>query len=142
MPQKQILIAVTFLLLILCGCFSHDGELSSRNYYGADKCKFVLDQLYFGLKKPNGEVSEEEWNKFVDNVITQRFPNGFNVIDSYGQWRDNNGQIIKENTKLVQIAHENQLESNNNIKEIIKEYTEKFDQEAVLRITSCPHVNF
>jgi hypothetical protein len=101
-----------------------------------------LDQLYFGLKKPNGEVSEEEWNKFVDNVITQRFPNGFNVIDSYGQWRDNNGQIIKENTKLVQIAHENQLESNNNIKEIIKEYTEKFDQEAVLRITSCPHVNF
>ena len=142
MIRKQVLTAFAFPLLILFGCHAHDHGLSSTNYYAGDKCQFTLDQLYFGLKKPNGEVSEEEWNKFVDNVITQRFPDGFNVIDSYGQWRDNNGQIIKENTKLVQIAHENKLESNNRIKEIITEYKEQFDQEAVLRVTSCPQVQF
>src|SRR5690554_5547874 len=106
MVQKQVFL-ISVLLLILGGCYPTDSELSSRNLYHASECEFVLDQLHFGLDMPDGEVSEEEWNQFVEGVIARQFPNGFTVIDARGQWQGRDGEIIKEDTKLVQIVHEN-----------------------------------
>jgi hypothetical protein len=141
MLQKQLLLVLIFLTTLF-GCHTNNSGLSSSNYFGVDKCEFVLDQLYFGLKTPNGEVSKKEWELFVNNVIAQKFPNGFTVIDSYGQWLNKNGEIIKENTKVVQIIHENNPENSKMIDEVIAKYKTKFFQESVLRVTSCPWVKF
>ncbi|HEX3034411.1 MAG TPA: DUF3574 domain-containing protein [Thermodesulfobacteriota bacterium] len=140
MLQKQVFL-ILILLLILCSCYSTGGELGSRNFDAAE-CEFVLDQLHFGLYTSDGEVSEEKWDQFVNDVIAKQFPNGFTVIDARGQWQGRNGKIIKENTKLVQIVHETESESDNKIKEIIGGYKVKFLQESVLRFTSCQEVKF
>ena len=141
MLNKQILPVLGFVL-ILCGCYPDGRELPSRNLYSATECEFVLHQLHFGMNTPDGEVSEEEWNRFVNGIITQQFPDGFTVIDARGQWRSKNGEIIKENTKLVQIVHENKPETNSKIEKIVREYKIKFSQEAVLRIVNCQKVQF
>jgi Protein of unknown function (DUF3574). len=142
MFQKHLSLAIVVFLLASCGCYYGDGGIHSRNYYNTTKCDFVLDQLYSGLRMPGGEISEEEWNRFVNDVITQRFPNGFTVIDGYGQWRNKNGEIIKEKTKVVQVLYRNGSKTDNSIDEIIEEYKTKFTQESVLRVTSCPEVIF
>ena len=141
MLNKQILLILTFVLF-LCGCYSDSRELPSSTLYSSTECEFVLDQLNFGLNTPDGKVSEEEWNKFVNNIITLQFPDGFTVIDAHGQWRGKNGEIIKENTKLVQIVHENKPEINNKIEKIVREYKTEFSQESVLRIVNCQEVRF
>jgi hypothetical protein len=139
---QKLALLVFILSLILCGCHPSRGGLNSCGYQDPNKCEFILDQLYFGLETPNGEVSKEEWKLFVKDVIMKRFPDGFTVIDGYGQWRDKNGKIIEEKTKVVEIAHENNFEKNSNVKEIIEEYKTKFFQESVLRVTSCSRVRF
>ncbi len=128
-------------LLATSSCYTGDIESRSERDY-ADKCEFVFDQLYFGMNTPDGNVSEEEWKEFVDAVVSTKFPEGFTVIDGYGQWLSNNNEVIKENTRVLQIAHENRPEENRKVEEIIQAYKSEFEQEAVLRITTCSRVEF
>ena len=41
--------------------------------------------LYFGLGRPKGTVSELEWQLFVRDEVTPRFPSGLTVWDAEGQ---------------------------------------------------------
>ncbi|MGH7806581.1 MAG: DUF3574 domain-containing protein [Thermodesulfobacteriota bacterium] len=134
---------LALLLAFLAGasCYTKDIELKSDRDH-ANRCEFVLDQLYLGTKTPKGIVSEEEWKPFLETVVSPKFPGGFTVIDGYGQWRGNNNEVMKENTRVLQIAHDNRQEENRKVEEIIEEYKSKFDQESVLRITTCSWVEF
>jgi hypothetical protein len=94
------------------------------------------------MNTPDGKVSEGEWNRFVNGVIVQKFPDGFTVLDAGGHWKSRTGTIIEEDTKMVQIIHKNGSESDKKIEEIIEEYKTRFSQEAVLRVRSCQEVKF
>ncbi|WP_009630848.1 DUF3574 domain-containing protein [Synechocystis sp. PCC 7509] len=97
----------------------------------------VQDELYFGRNKPAGEVSEQDFQLFLQNEVTPRFPDGLTVIDAKGQFLSSSG-IIKEKTKLLILIHANSQEDRQEIEEIIEEYKDRFDQESVLRVTSRP----
>ena len=43
--------------------------------------------LFFGLSRPDGEVTEEEWDAFQKNHLVPAFAEGFTVIDGDGYWR-------------------------------------------------------
>ena len=95
----------------------------------------VLDRLCFGRVIPQGgEVSEADWARFVADTITPRFPTGFTVFQAQGQWRGADGQITREPTSIVEIAHASDAASDRAIVEIALEYKRRFTQEAVLRI--------
>ena len=47
----------------------------------------VQARLFFGLHRPAGTVSEPEWETFLADVVTARFPDGLTVFRSHGQWR-------------------------------------------------------
>ena len=86
------------------------------------------DTLYFGTNKPNGVISDAEWGRFVEQVITPRFP-GFTEWDAQGHWKSE-----RELTHVVEIIHPDRSANNAKIHEIIEEYKRRFQQEAVLLV--------
>src|SRR5215218_2105394 len=64
--------------------------------------KYYRTELYFGRSRPDGSmVSDEEWNKFLNDIVTPRFPDGFTVLDGLGQYKDRAGKVIKEPSKVL-----------------------------------------
>src|SRR6186713_1316477 len=52
--------------------------------------------LYFGLSKQKGSVSELEWQMFLRDEVTRRFPEGLTVWQAEGQWLTPAGGIDRE----------------------------------------------
>ena len=51
-------------------------------------------ELYFGMGRSDGsEISQDQWEAFVRDEITPRFPGGLTVVSARGQWRDAGGLI-------------------------------------------------
>ncbi|HEX6125895.1 MAG TPA: DUF3574 domain-containing protein [Pyrinomonadaceae bacterium] len=99
--------------------------------------KFVRTELYFGLTKPDkSTLTDVEWSLFVDEVITPRFPDGFTIVDGRGQWRNREGVISKEYSKVFIVVYSRKERGpvGKKIDEIRDEYKKRFDQESVLRV--------
>src|SRR5687768_12410641 len=59
----------------------------------------VTDRLYFGRGVRDGEtVSDSAWAAFLREVVTPRFPDGLTVYRAEGQWREDDGLILREQT--------------------------------------------
>ena len=94
----------------------------------------VRDTLYFGRNRPNGgTVREGEWRRFLNEIITPRFPDGLTVVKATGQWRNASGQIEREASEVVTVLHAGDPTAGDKISEIVAAYTKRFNQEAVLR---------
>ena len=101
---------------------------------------FIELNVYFGQEKGNGEtVSEEEWQAFLANAVTPRFPDGLTVLDARGQWFDtDNGRLYRESTKLlnVLVPVDSASSSVSAVRNLSNIYKERFDQQAVFYTTS------
>ena len=103
--------------------------------YGSEK--YIRTELYFGRNIPSGgAVSEADWQKFVDEIVTPRFPDGLTVLDADGQWRGKDGSIAREESKVIVLLYPRKQRKimNAKIEEIRAEYKKRFAQEAVMRI--------
>ena len=99
-----------------------------------DDDALVRDTLYFGRNKPGGGViSDEEWKRFLDEVVTPRFPDGLTVFEGIGQWKGKSGLVEQERSEVVALLHAPDEASTNAVREIVTEYKRRFGQEAVLR---------
>jgi hypothetical protein len=102
----------------------------------------VEDTLYFGTNKLGGAVTTEEWAGFLSSFVTPRFPNGLTVSPAAGQWRGNNGELIRENSYVLKLVHANNSFNDTAIQEITDEYKAKYQQQVVLRVKSQVCVSF
>lgn len=93
-------------------------------------------QLFFGLDDSEGNrVSVEDWEAFVADTITPRFPGGMTIIDVHGQWQEPDGNIQREETILVRgLIAEHGDDSLRLVDEISAEFVRRFDQDPVWRI--------
>jgi Protein of unknown function (DUF3574) len=82
---------------------------------------------------PGGEVKAEEWQKFLAAVITPRFPEGLTSWPAAGQWRNDAGELEKESSYVLQVAHADTPQAENAIQEVVSTYKKQFHQRAVLR---------
>lgn len=101
---------------------------------GREQKPMVDDSLYFGLAKRGGDVTSEEWSRFLEVVVTPRFPQGLSVFEASGQWRGANGTIGREATRVLRVVHPNDEADEARVAEIIAAYKTQFDQESVLRV--------
>lgn len=102
---------------------------------------WIRTELYFGTTKPDGgELTDEEWQEFLDQEITPRFPAGLTVLDGYGQFLNSSGVIAREGSIVLIVFHPVEAieESNASIEEIRDAYEVAFEQESVLRADSAP----
>ena len=93
-----------------------------------------IDRLTFGLGiRDTGFVSDSAWAAFIDDVVTPRFPQGFAVYRSEGQWRLSTGKIVKEPGRTLELIHVPDAATEAKVVEIAEYYVRKFEQEAVGR---------
>ena len=88
--------------------------------------------LYFGLARPRGSVSELEWQVFLRDEVTSRFPDGLTVWDADGQWRSAGGSIDHENSKVLLLVHPDTAAARASVQAVIERYRKTFEQESVL----------
>ena len=101
-------------------------------------------ELYFGSAKPNGSVvSEKKFQRFVDEEVTPRFPDGLTVLTGNGQFRISSGVIIKERSMVLILLYPIEMQdAGERIEEIREAYKSAFQQESVLRVDSQARVSF
>ena len=97
-----------------------------------------MDTLYFGTQKPDGSapVTDAEWQRFLADEITTRFPSGLTTWEASGQWRDEHHVIERERTHIVQLVHPRSADVEGRIAAIVALYRKRFAQEAVFRVRS------
>jgi hypothetical protein len=94
----------------------------------------VRDVVYFGRNRPDGGVvSDAEWQAFLNEVVTLRFPAGLTVVDAVGQWKGESGVVEQERSEIVTLMHDGGPGARTAVAELAAEYKRRFRQEAVLR---------
>jgi hypothetical protein len=101
-------------------------------------------ELYFGTGKPDGSaVTIQEFEDFVDEIVTPRFPDGLTLLTGDGQWRDSTGVIVEEESNVLILLYPlDDKEANSEIEQIREAYKDAFQQESVLRVDDYSRVSF
>jgi hypothetical protein len=136
---------IYFAVALTLGCAgktSPETVAPSVTSCDAGDSSMVRDVLYFGRNRPTGGVvSDAEWQSFLDEVVTPRFPAGLTVVDAKGQWRGASGRVEQERAEILTLFHSGDDSARRVVADIVDEYKRRFQQEAVLRerTHSCAH---
>ncbi|MGH6609934.1 MAG: DUF3574 domain-containing protein, partial [Burkholderiaceae bacterium] len=124
--------AVLHGILVLLLCLS-PVTLPSSSIGRNEPCfEGVLSRLYFGQSTPDGAVTETQWRAFIAESVTPRFPDGFTELQAHGHWRDARGTAIDEDTRIVEIVHDDASLNQQRVRAIAADYKRRFAQQSVL----------
>ena len=147
MKTKTLFTAVVFSILFTsfsphsASAVTVPQNAASQNIFLAEK--FYRTELYFGMNRPGGAVvTDEEWSKFLADEVTPRFPEGFTVLDGYGQFKNKSGKIVKEKSRVLILLYPKKSikDANLKIEEMRTAYTKTFQQQSVLRMDIVQNV--
>ena len=134
--RNRILVTIGLLLVFGVHVDAQTATTTARaaivraeNYYRTE--------LYMGMSIPGGSmVSEEAWEKFLVEVVTPLFPDGFTILGGRGQYREASGTIAKEPSHVLVFLYKkaDRKTAGGKIEQIRTEYKKRFDQESVLRV--------
>lgn len=121
MKKHVYKIQALFFILILSGCATHQA--------------WVQYELYFGLSTDSGRVviSDDQWLQFQTETILPRFPEGFTVHHADEFWCSGTTPY-SEQSNVLNIVAARGGDAENRIREIAREYAQRFRQDAVLQI--------
>jgi hypothetical protein len=114
--------AILFATLHGCALPAADGHCASG----------ITTRLYLGQDTPAGAVTDAQWERFVEDSVTPRFPGGFTVMQGQGRWRSAAGILHEEDTRVIEIVHDNSATSHTRAREVGAAYKRRFVQQAVL----------
>lgn len=120
------LMASTMLLL---GCAAQAPTGLSCN---SGEQPATVDTLYFGTKRPNGQVEPLDWESFLASGPLA----GATHWTASGIWTSVQGHRVQEPVHVVQIVHGDGEPINHIILDMIMRYRGLFRQHAVLRLRS------
>lgn len=125
------MIRLSFALLLaatLAGCAS----LASQACAPGQQTMLSADLLFGRKIGDRVGVSEAAFRRFVDEEVTPRFPDGLTILDASGQYRDrDHGMLIREPSKLVQIATSDETANRDKLTAIAEAYKRRFNQQSV-----------
>ena len=120
----------------------HAAQARDESACGAASMPQLRTTLYFGTSRPKGAVSELEWQLFLRDEVTSRFPEGLTVWDAEGQWKRPDGVIDHERSKVLLLVHSDTTAARRAVQAVITQYRQRFDQEGVLweeaRVCAAP----
>ena len=87
-------------------------------------------------------VTQPAFMAFLAKEVTPRFPGGLSLFSGYGQWREDNGKIIKETSRMLLIWYVPDARSQASIEAIRNAYKKRFHQQSVLRADGVSCVSF
>lgn len=109
--STTIRLLLTSFILILAGvpAYGADPALRGDPARPAVSAHWQRAELYFGLGRVgeyDATAAELHWRAFLDEVVTPRFPDGFTVLDGYGQWqRRDRSEPERLNSKVLVILY-------------------------------------
>ena len=104
---------------------------------------FMRTELLFGMSRSSGpDITEEEFQTFIDAQVTPRFPDGLTVISGNGQFKDASGTIVQEKSKLLVLLYPFSRPSSSLVEQVRDDYKTMFQQQSVLRIDEGSCVSF
>ena len=134
-----IVVVLLVAVFALAACAPSTAEMPCPDGSG----RYDEYRLFFGRNIGDAEgVSDEDWRAFLADTVTPRFPDGLSVFDAAGQWRDSEGAIVRERSKMVLILAEPSSDAARRLDEIAEEYKRRFSQESVLRVVDSACVAF
>ncbi len=125
------------ILVGLPGCATQSPTSSLAPSTFADQAKgWIRTELYMGA------VPAEDWKRFLADTVTPRFPDGFTVLDAYGQWRAPSGEIRSLPSRVLVLLHPPDTASETGIEEVRSEFKKRFGHISVLRASAPAAVGF
>ncbi len=110
------------LAIFLSACATYDARIGVQG---------IADRLYCGRLIPGGgEVTDADIDKFVEEVVAPRFPEGFTMWTATGNWEGK-----EEPTLVLEFVHPYGRRFDEEVREIADEYRRRFRQDAVMRVT-------
>lgn len=97
----------------------------------------TIAEAYFGRNvKHRAPVTDAEWARFMQEVVTPAFPDGLTVLDGTGQWRNAAGQISREDSKvlLLVLPGQDQATASARLAPVMTAWKTRFAQESVLTV--------
>jgi hypothetical protein len=138
---RSFLLLLALLFATLEGCAASNGNNRPISpFLGRQGVLLVSDTLFFGLSSARGPVSPTEWENFLRDVVTPRFPDGFTYWEASGQWRGMDNQLVREPAMVLQVIHPDNFQTESAIQEIIARYKGAFEQDSVLRLRDAVQV--
>ena len=144
----RVRVGSTFALVAVVACAGRPAPRAAPAPVVTAACAvgdtaMVRDVVYFGRNRPGGgTVSDADWQRFLDEVVTPRFPYGLTVVNATGQWRGRSGVVEQERSEIVTVFHAGDAASPQAIADVAAEYKRRFQQEAVLRERSATCARF
>jgi hypothetical protein len=88
-------------------------------------------------------VTAQEWDEFLEREVTPRFPDGFTVLEGYGQFKESSGKIVREASIILVIFYPKKTRAavDKKIEELRANYKKRFNQQSVLRFDYLKSVN-
>ncbi len=130
------ILSLVFSLGVLAGTVLTTGVKAQQpaldSQCGSAASPQLRTTLYFGLARPKGAVSELEWQIFLRDQVTTRFPEGLTVWEAEGQWRGPNGVVSHERSKVLLLIHADTPAARAAVQEVIGRYRRAFQQQSVL----------
>jgi hypothetical protein len=99
-------------------------------------------QLFSGRQTAGMAITPWDLQRFVDQEITPRFPDGVTVLDGGAQWQGNENILIRDAAKVVLIVLPARGDPQNRVEAVRAAYRQRFNQETVLVVTPPTCVEF
>lgn len=137
MKLRLLTAGFTLILLFCCGSNAQPAAPATAPASVVKAEKYYRTELYMGTSIPGGgAVSGNDWEKFLAEVVTPLFPDGFTLLDGRGQYREASGTIAKEPSHVLVFLYvrSQRKSAGAKIENIRSEYKKRFSQESVLRV--------
>lgn len=137
---RRLLVSSVFAALVAAGVgcrtapASHAEPAAAGSFAGSKP--WLRTELYMAAAPP------AEWQRFLSEVVTPRFPGGFTVLEAQGQWQAPTGEIRSLPSRLLVLLHPADAASEAGIESIRTAFKDRFHQVSVLRSTSAATVGF
>jgi len=126
--MRLALLPLSLLLLVLGGCQPAPAPRCAAGTEPWDRI-----ELFFGREIPGGgTVSEEDWQAYVQEVLSPAFPDGLTVLEGQGRWLSPTGEHFVENSFVVYIYLLAESTENRRVDDVTAVYKQRFKQETVL----------
>lgn len=133
----ELFAAVAIILLGGCAGLSSDASVA------CDGPLWQETRLFLGRDSPSGEVTEAQWQSFLDEIVAPRFKDGFTVLDAGGFYLpEGAAEAEDEKSKVLIVLYPDRESGSLALQEIAAAYVERFEQQAVLRTDRPACVTF
>ena len=105
----------------------------------------TVAEAYFGRSaQGRGEITEEEWRAFLADTVTPAFPDGLTALDGAGQWRNAEGRILLERSKVLVLVlpGTDQTAARARLLPVENAWKARFSQQSVLTVLRGACVSF